>query len=253
MFAERRRPLLSPPFLPACLFLGPVVLPPFLPACLFFGPVVMLPLLFVVLPLLPRTPLARVLPLLPRTPLPRAVVVLPPNTFLFEFAHDALVLKQSVQNFARREAASFLQCGLLHLLLALVFVSIMAATGELKRGRYLGRNGYGNSCGTTCLTMKRFLHLIGHSFVSIVAATCVLKRGRYSGRNGYGVSCGTTCLTMTRFLHLIGHLSNCVQYPYEYANPGKCKPWTTGFRYCPPVLVLMCCCWFCFFLFLCDF
>ena len=196
MFAERRRPLLSPPFLPACLFLGPVVLPPFLPACLFFGPVVMLPLLFVVLPLLPRTPLPRVLPLFPRTPLPRAVVVLPPNTFLFELAHDALVLKQSAQSFARREAASFLQCGLLHLLLALVFVSIMAATGELKRGRYLGRNGYGNSCGTTCLTMTRFLHLIGHS-------------------------------------------SNCVQYPYEYANPGKCKPWATGFRYCPPVLVLM--------------
>ena len=192
IFAERRRALLSPPFLPACLFLGPVVLPPFLPACLFFGPVVMLPLLFVVLPLLPRTPLARVLPLLPRTPLPRvlplfprtplprAVVVLPPNTFLFELAHDALVLKQSAQSFARREAASFLQCGLLHLLLALVFVSIMAATGELKRGRYLGRNGYGNSCGTTCLTMTRFLHLIGHS-------------------------------------------SNCFQYPYEYANPGKCS------------------------------
>ena len=111
--------------------MGPVVLPPFLPACLFFGPVVMLPLLFVVLPLLPRTPLARVLPLLPRTPLPRAVVVLPPNTFLFELAHDALVLKQSVQSFARREAASFLQCGVLHLLLALVFVSIMTATGEL--------------------------------------------------------------------------------------------------------------------------
>ena len=132
------------------------------------------------LPLLPRAPLPRVLPLLPRTPLPRAVVVLPPNTFLFEFAHDALVLKHSVQNFARREAASFLQRGLLHLLLALAFVSIMAATGELKRGRYLGRNGYGNSCGTTCLTMTRFLHLIGHS-------------------------------------------SNCVQYPYEYANPGKCS------------------------------
>merc|ERR1712078_620095 len=203
IFAERRRALLSPPFLPACLFLGPVVLPPFLPACLFFGPVV-------IPPLLPRTPLLRVLPLLPRTPLPRAVVVLPPNTFLFEFAHDALVLKQSVQNFARREAASFLQCGLLHLLLALVFVSIMAATG-------------------------------------------VLKRGRFSGRNGYGVSCGSTCLTMTRFLHLIGHSSNCVQYPYEYAIPGKCKHWRTGFRYCPPVLVLMCCCWFCSFLFLSDF
>merc|ERR1712078_357780 len=172
IFAERRRALL-------------------LQAFFFFCPVV-------------------VLPLLPRTPLPRAVVVLPPNTFLFEFAHDAPVLKQSLQNFARREAASFLQCGLLHLLLALVFVSIMAATG-------------------------------------------VLKRGRYSGRNGYGVSCGSTCLTMTRFLHLIGHTSNCVQYPYEYANPGKCKPWPTGFRYCPPVLVLMCCCWFCSFLFLCDF
>merc|ERR1712078_376670 len=67
------------------------------------------------------------------------------------------VLKQSVQNFARREAASFLQCGMLHLLLVFVFVSIMAASGELKRGRYLGRNGYGNSCGITCLTMTRFL------------------------------------------------------------------------------------------------
>ena len=182
IFVERRKALL----LPAFFFFCPVVVLPLLPRAplplaLPRLPRTPLPRAVVVLPLLPRTPLPLMLPLLPRTPLPRAVVVLPPNTFRFELAHDALALKHSVQNFARGEAASFLQRGLQHLLLALAFVSTMAATGELKRGRYLGRNGYGNACGTTSLTM-------------------------------------------TRFSHLIAHASNCAQYPYEYANPGKCKP-----------------------------
>ena len=47
----------------------------------------------------------------------------------FEFADDAFFLKQAVQNFARGEAASFLQPGLLHFFFAFF---AMAPPGKLK-------------------------------------------------------------------------------------------------------------------------
>jgi hypothetical protein len=93
IFAERRKALL-------------------LPASFLFFPEV-------VLPLLPITPLALLLPLLPITPL---ALLLPPRTFRLELEDLAFFLKHPVQNFALREAASFLQCGLLHFLVAFVFV-----------------------------------------------------------------------------------------------------------------------------------
>ena len=49
---------------------------------------------------------------MPMTPPP------PPYTFRFKFADDALVLKHPVQNFALGEAASFVQRGVLHFLVA---------------------------------------------------------------------------------------------------------------------------------------
>ena len=106
-----------------------------LPANVFFCPVV-------VLPLLPWTPLPLLLPLLPWTPLP---LLLPPprHAFRCELANDAFFLKQAVQNFARGEAASFLQPGLLHFLFAFF---AMAAPGKLKTSTSnLNMNGYGTS------------------------------------------------------------------------------------------------------------
>ena len=92
-----------------------------------------------------------VLPLLPKTPPPPPytfrfkfaffflcpVVVLPPYTFRFKFADDAFFLKHTIQNFARGEAASFLQRGMLH------FFVMFASPGKLRRGRYLSPNDYG--------------------------------------------------------------------------------------------------------------
>ena len=95
-----------------------------LPPSFFFLPETVLPLLpmtplALLLPLLPMTPLALLFPLLRKTPL---ALLLPPRIFRFEFEDRAFFLKHPIQNFARGEAASFLQRGLLHLLLALVFV-----------------------------------------------------------------------------------------------------------------------------------
>ena len=70
-------------------------------------------------PLLPMTPLALLFPLLRKTPL---ALLLAPRIFRFEFEDRAFFLKHPIQNFARGGAASFLQRGLLHLLLALGFV-----------------------------------------------------------------------------------------------------------------------------------
>ena len=47
------------------------------------------------------------------------VVVFPPYTFRFKLAEDAFVLKHSVQKLALLDAASFLQRGVLHFLIAL--------------------------------------------------------------------------------------------------------------------------------------
>ena len=50
------------------------------------------------------------------------LVVFPPYTFRFTLAEDAFVLKHSVQNLALGDAASFLQRGVLHFLIALALV-----------------------------------------------------------------------------------------------------------------------------------
>ena len=115
-FVERRRALL-------------------LPASFFFRPAVVLPLLSrapwpTLLPLLPGAPWAPLLTLLAGAPLllpllPGAPLLLPRlqgtptpppprNAFRCALASDAFVLKQAMQNFARGEAASFPQPGLLH-------------------------------------------------------------------------------------------------------------------------------------------
>ena len=74
----------------------------------------------------------------------------PPCTFRFELADDAVFLKHLVQNLAQGEAASFLQTGMLHFLIALTFVSapFVMVPGRLRRGRYLSPSGYG-ICKTT--------------------------------------------------------------------------------------------------------
>ena len=128
-FVERRRALL-------------------LPASFFFRPAV-------VLPLLPGAPWAPLLPLLPGAPLllPRLPGTPPPprNAFRRAFASDAFVLKQVMQDFARGEAASFLQPGMLHGIL--VFVD-KAAPGKLKTGtKTLSINSYGTTyivCNLVC-------------------------------------------------------------------------------------------------------
>ena len=67
----------------------------------------------------------------------RPVVVLPPYVFRFKFADDAFFLKHTIQNFARGEAALFLQRGMLH------FFVMFASPGKLRRGRYLSPHDYG--------------------------------------------------------------------------------------------------------------
>ena len=83
-----------------------------LPANFFFRPEVMFPLL-------PMTPLALLLPLLPMIPL---ALLLPPRIFRVRLEDLAFFLKHPVQNFARGEAASFVQPRLLHFFVALIFV-----------------------------------------------------------------------------------------------------------------------------------
>ena len=111
------------------------------------------------------------LPPLPQIPL---ALLLPLYTFRFKLADDAFFLKHPVQNFARGEAASFLQRGMLHFLVALAFVLasfVMLHHQRMLRGpmdnpkrqpRRLSQNGYGLgvvkksnrytycACGCTC-------------------------------------------------------------------------------------------------------
>ena len=156
-FVERRRALL----LPASFFFRPAVVLPLLSKRLPWGRL---------LPLLPGTPWAPLLPLLPSAPLllpllPGAPLLLPlltgaplllprlpgtppppppRNAFRCALASDAFVLKQVMQNFARGEAASFLQPGLLHSFF--VFFD-MAAPGKLDAGTTnLSINRYGSTC-----------------------------------------------------------------------------------------------------------
>ena len=59
------------------------------------------------------------------------------------FASDAFVLKQVMQNFARGEAASFLQPGMLH---GILVSADKAAPGKLKTGtKTLSINSYGTT------------------------------------------------------------------------------------------------------------
>ena len=133
-FVERRKALL----LPASFFFRPAVVLPLLPGAPWAPLLPLLPGAPLLLPLLPGAPL--LLPRLPGTPPPPP----PRNAFRCALASDAFVLKQVMQNFARGEAASFLQPGLLHFFF--VFFD-MAAPGKLDTGtKNLSINRYGSTC-----------------------------------------------------------------------------------------------------------
>ena len=135
--AERRRALL----LPASIFFRPAVVwprlpeapwPPLLPRLPGTPRPPLLPRLRrtppPLLPRLPGTPRPRLLPRLPGTPPP------PRSAFRCAFANDAFVMKQDVQNFARGEAASFLQPGLQHFFCFFGRFD-MVAPGKVKMGK----------------------------------------------------------------------------------------------------------------------